>query len=108
MPVGKSDSLAELKSESTAIGRNLPRFRQRWLSLLRGSINLDQIAHKTPDYLARNRVRRCNWIERLWFGPLSDGQVAAVVAGDLRQARKFFAGFGCIGNWRCGKACTSE
>ena len=52
MAVGKSNPLAELQGKGAAIGRDLPRFRQRGLSLLRRSVDLDEISHEASDDLA--------------------------------------------------------
>src|SRR5882757_8127076 len=63
LPVRKTNTLAQMQREYTPVRRNLPRLRKPGFSLLRRTIDADQVRVAPADHFTGNRVGSGNRIQ---------------------------------------------
>ena len=78
--VGETDAAAKRQRETAAIGRNGPRPRQRWLRLLRFTIEVNQVRRRPREDVLRRGVDGDHWIERSRLGAFDHHQLPARAA----------------------------
>jgi hypothetical protein len=79
-----------MQREYTPVRRNLPRLRKPGFSLLRQTIDADQVRVASADHFAGNRIGSGNGIQRLRFGALAYNKPASVTANFVINSLNVF------------------